>query len=273
MQISAGQWYTSGTFWAAAAVVVSALSAGAAGWVAFRVANPKRRLVYGLSKASPLIARHHGELGEHSITVSSGEQVLDQPYVLDIQLANQGRRDIPSSAFDTAEPIRLDVGCTIVAILRSPSMHVPRRTLLRQRSHILERGAGEPRARLVVRGVYHPRVEVDGTALKIGPSLLPKRQKFSLTLLVNGYPQLTCEAHLIDVEVREQIESVDVPPSVTLVASLITGLLATGAVTVADATAPAVMGTTTTLATVSVILVWRIVRAWRRQDRSGLAPH
>ena len=44
---------------------------------------------------------------------------------------------------------------------------------------------------------------VDGTSLKIGPSLIGKRQHITFTLLVDGTrPCLTCQSPLIDVQVR-----------------------------------------------------------------------
>jgi hypothetical protein len=95
---------------------------------------------------------------------------------VEIAVLNQGRLDIPTTAFDARKPLRLDVGAPIIEVLATATV---------------------PTNRAV------PAVHVDGTVLQIGPGLIPKRPTITLSILVDGpAPRLRCvEPELIDVEV------------------------------------------------------------------------
>jgi hypothetical protein len=103
-------------------------------------------------------------------------QVLADPRVLEIGLFNQGRLDIPTTAFDARKPLRLDVGATIVDVLSAATVPANRAA---------------------------PAVRFEGSMLQIGPSLIPKLQTIIFSVLVDGpAPRLTCvEPELVDVEV------------------------------------------------------------------------
>lgn len=171
----AGEWYTSGTLWAAGAVVVALLVGILTVVVTYMVGFPKRRLLYGVPVATPLLTTPDGVLRGELELRHRGE-LLTEPHVVELKLLSKGRKDIPSTAYDGGAPIRLDVGARIIEILQTsstPSTLAP------------------------------PRVAVDGTALAIGPSLLGRHQGISFTLLVEGSPCLTLESSLVDVDVKE----------------------------------------------------------------------
>jgi hypothetical protein len=181
--VIAAEWYTSGTFWAGAGVAVAALVGGATVVVTYMGAFSRRRLLWGASTVAPLLSAPDGVRGK--LELRHDGQLLTDPHVLEVVLTVQGRRDIPSDAFDNDTPIRVEAGVPIVELLRvvaEPS---------------------SPRA---------PGTRVDGTALEVGPGLIGRRQKLTFTLLVEGEPDLDCQAHLIDVDPRRYDPSA--PPGV-----------------------------------------------------------
>lgn len=104
------------------------------------------------------------------------DRALAEPRMVEVTLFNAERQAIPSEAFDRGRPLVLDLAVPIVELLE----------------------VTPPPGQLGF------AVEVDGTALRIGPDLIPKRQKLSFSLLVDGLaPELRCrEGHLIDIDVR-----------------------------------------------------------------------
>lgn len=153
----------------AAAIAFGALTL----WITWRVANPKRRLLYGMPVATPLL--NAGQDVRHGLEVRRGDHILTDPHVLEVTLFNQGRLDIPSSAFDRGRPLTLDVGVPVLDILKTTTSP----------DHAV------------------PTIDFDGTALKIGPDLLGRRQKISFSLLVDGPdPALSCPPpHPINIQV------------------------------------------------------------------------
>src|ERR1019366_3821474 len=175
---AAGGWYSSGTFWAAAGVVVAVLAAVAGVWVTLTVGFPRRRLYCGLRAAAPLLAAPAGIRGDLEL-LHRGTALAD-PRVVTVELVSRGRRDIPSEAYDDRQPLVLDVGARIVEVLQVTS------------------GPGILPA---------PRITIDGAALNIGPSLIGRRQKITINVLTDGgQPSLACHSPLIDVQVRQRAE-------------------------------------------------------------------
>jgi hypothetical protein len=174
----AGGWYTSGTFWAGAGVVVAVLAAVAVVWVTLTVGFPRRRLYFGLRAAAPLLAAPAGIRGD--LELRHRGTALADPRVVTVELVSRGRRDIPSEAFDSGQPLVLDVGARIVEVLQVTS------------------GPGI---------LPPPQVIPDGTSLKIGPSLIGRRQEITINILTDGgKPSLACHSPLIDVQVRRRTE-------------------------------------------------------------------
>jgi hypothetical protein len=175
----AGATYASGTFWAGAGVVVAALATVAGVWVTFSVGFPRRRLYFGLRATAPLLTapvgmRSHLELRHRGTT-------LADPHVLTVDLISRGRKDIPSDAYNDRQPLQLDVGARIVEILQVTS---------------------EPQT------LQPPQIATDGTLLRIGPSLIGRRQAITINVLTDsGEPSLTCRSPLIDVQVRQRTDA------------------------------------------------------------------
>jgi hypothetical protein len=192
----AGGWYTSGTFWAAAGVVVAALAAVAVVWVTLSVGFPRRRLYYGLRAAAPLLTVRSSDL-----QLLHKETPLADPYVLTVELISRGRKDIPNDAYNGGQPLQLDVGSRIVEILQITS---------------------EPETR------PPPQVAASETLLKIGPSLIGKRHQITISVLTDGgQPSLTCRSPLIDVQIRQRADD---RTTLTWALAVVAGMMAIAAV-------------------------------------------
>ncbi len=145
-------------------------------WVTFIVGWPRRRLYYGLRAAAPLLTAPAGVRSD--LELRHRGTVLTDPRVLTVELVSRGRKDIPNDAYNDREPLQLDVGARIVEILQVTS---------------------RPGTLPV------PQVTVDGTSMKVGPSLIGKRHAISINVLTDGEEHsLTCHSVLIDVQVRQR---------------------------------------------------------------------
>ena len=109
---AAGQWYTSGTFWAAAAVFVALLVGIPTFWVTW---VPRQRLFYGARPPTPLLT---AGAAIDDLEIRQRGRQLAAPHLVDVTLTARGRRDIPSSAFDQGRPLVFDVGASIVEVLQ-----------------------------------------------------------------------------------------------------------------------------------------------------------
>lgn len=174
----AGAWYASGTFWSGAGVVAAVLGAAAAVWVTLTVGFPRRRLFYRMWAVAPLLitpANHHGD-----VELLYHGTCLTDPRALTIELISRGRKDIPSDAYNDGQPLQLDVGTHVVEVIQV---------------------ASEPET------LPPPRVSADETSLMIGPSLIGRRHRITLTVLTDGGPpSLSCKSSLIDVQVRRRAD-------------------------------------------------------------------
>jgi hypothetical protein len=174
----AGAWYTSGTFWAGAGVVVAVLAAVAVVWVTLSVGFPRRRLYYWLRAAAPLLTAPTGMRSDLQL-LHRGTPLAD-PYVLTIELISRGRKDIPNDAYNGGQPLQLDVGSRIIEILQITS---------------------EPET------LIPPQVTASETLLRIGPSLIGKHHQITINVLTDGgQPSLTCRSPLVDVQIRQRID-------------------------------------------------------------------
>jgi hypothetical protein len=173
----ADQWYASAAFADTVALIAVAVIAMAVGAKAAIYAGfPKRRLYFSMPVIAPLLSAPEGIRGD--LELRHKEISLDDPHLLEVKLISKSRRDIASGDFDSHEPLCLDIGANIIEILRTTST------------------PNSPPA---------PIITHEGTSLKIGPSLIGKRQDITVTLLADGPdPRLTYEARLINVDVREQ---------------------------------------------------------------------
>ncbi len=170
----ASQWYTSNGFLAGAGIAATVLVGGAGVWITYLVSIPRRQLLYSLQSCTSLL--NASADARKNIKIFHLGKELKDPHIVKISLSSKGRSDIPSSAFDQGRPIVLEVGVPIVGQLPT------------------DVGAGPA-----------PTVDLQNTALSIGPDLISKRQQIEFNLLTDGATShLACESHLIDVKVREQ---------------------------------------------------------------------
>jgi hypothetical protein len=180
--------------------VFVALAVGiAAAWATYVVGYPRQRLFYKLSLVAPLLTSPRG-LPENLKLTYEGE-ALARPHIIEVTLISRGRRDIPRSAFDADEPIRLDVGVRILEMLRVVS---------------------EPET------MTAPNIHFDETVLNVGPNLIGKRQKITFTLLADGAsPKLSWKSSLEGVVVRRlKYSEIHVTPAFGWGMALGSGLLA-----------------------------------------------
>jgi len=178
--LGAEDWYAAGSFWVSVLVGVAGIVIGAVGAVAALRGQkqPKRRLVYGLPEVTPMLAAPDGVRAD--LELRHRGEVLKEPFLASVLLACQGNTDIASGDFDQQEPIQLDLGVDIIAILGT---------------------ATRPE------GLRAPTVRVDGTALMVGPSFFARQQTLLLTVLVDGEPALTMESSVV-AAIPERLEDV-----------------------------------------------------------------
>jgi hypothetical protein len=175
MTVASG-WYASGTFWAAAGVIVAIVTGSALAIITYMAAFPKRRLLYSMPVVAPIAAKSEGIRAELEL-LYDGTKIGD-PHVVEIQLVSRGRKDIPSSAYDRGEPVRLTINVPVLKVL----------------DQISEPSSLSP-----------PRLAVEGNTLKIGPDLIGRRQRIKITLLTDGHPSaLKCASSLIDVKMNDR---------------------------------------------------------------------
>ncbi|MGY5129220.1 hypothetical protein [Streptomyces nigrescens] len=169
----AEEWYASDVLWAAVGSVVALVTGFTAAVISHRVGTPKRRLWYGIYRSTRLLAEETGRVPE--LEVRHMGAVLEDPYIVEFRIVSRGRQDIPSSSYDAGQPITFDMGVPVLGVLETENQPVTSPS---------------------------PRMTLDATALKIGPSLLKKRQMVTYTLLVDGQPNLTSVAALEGVDLR-----------------------------------------------------------------------
>lgn len=169
----ADEWYASDVFWAAVGAL-AALVLGLAGVViTYRVGTPKRRLWYGIHRSTRLLAEESGRVPE--LEFRHRGAVLEDPYLVEFRIVSRGRQDIPSTSYDAGQPIAFDMGVPILRVLETESQPVTSPS---------------------------PRMALDSTVIKVGPSLLKKRHMVTYTLLVDGRPELTSVVALEGVDLR-----------------------------------------------------------------------
>ncbi|MGA5508991.1 hypothetical protein [Streptomyces umbrinus] len=178
--LTASSWYESGTFWTILfGVVATACAAILGAWATLRAGNPKRRLNYCLRRNIALI--NNPDQMPISLAVSHGVTSLQNPRLAEVQLWNDGRLDITANDFHNATPIKFDFGAPVVAVLG------------------IDRHPGT---------APEPDVTHEGTFLKLNPSLLPRSQSVSISVLVDREDEadIVVEAALVNVRLNRRYE-------------------------------------------------------------------
>ncbi|WP_461072155.1 hypothetical protein [Streptomyces pseudoechinosporeus] len=173
--IAADPFWASGTFWGAAGVITTVLVGIGAIWATLRSAHPKRRIAYEF-EATALGSRNH-TLGS-TLELRLNRMVLSNPHIVRVAIKNTGRRDVPSSAFDNATPIRVRLETPILEVLNAES--VPREAQI-------------------------PTYEIAEHEFHIKPSRIGKDVVVTYTLLVDDNPRPSLTSSLVDVRVTEGI--------------------------------------------------------------------
>lgn len=171
--IIAESWYESGTVWAALGVGVAVVVGIVTLVMTYRFGKPSRRLYIGMRTSVPLLAAPPDARSDLELLYR--KEKLKDPYLIELQITSRGRKDIPSSAFDSGEPVHLSLAASIIEILRT---------------------------NVNPESLPIPTVELGEREVRVGPSLFKKRQTLVITILTDGQkPVLTCKSSLIDVQI------------------------------------------------------------------------
>ena len=188
--LSHTHWYASTDFLTVLGILATVLVGVLTAWISYIVATPRYQLYYSLPLHTSLLAASTNA-ARKDIKIFHLDKELQDPHILKVRLISRSRGDIPSSAFDQERPVILDIGIPIVAML-PPDGEVGRL----------------------------PKIEYDGSALKVGPDLIGKRQEMVFTVLADGSDaKLSCESHLVNVRVRKQPSADRIPyPAIPAIA-------------------------------------------------------
>jgi hypothetical protein len=179
-------FYTSGTFWAIAAVVVTVIGIAVSAWVTWRTTNPKRQLNIWIDSDTPLMTTTTA-----GVEVSFQGTPLTDPHIVRVRIAARGRKDIVPADF--TGPIRIDLDTSVVRLISTESA--------------TKRDSLPP-----------PVLTVDNTAIVIDPAILPGDQHIRLDLLLDSAPTLTLTAPLANVTVNKTHPEQNQRPTVGLAA-------------------------------------------------------
>ncbi|GAB4052716.1 hypothetical protein [Catellatospora paridis] len=191
-------WYQKEVVWGAAGVVVAVILGVLTLWITIRGNNPRRRLVYSVPTATPVVQTRNRVSG---LQVLKDGVPLDNPYVVELTIASRSRRDIPSSAFDQNKPLVLDLGAEVVEVL----------------SHGMTPSGATP----------WTWDQTNGRQIAVGPCRLGKNERLTIALLVGGRPVVTNPQNpLIDVDLEAEVDNRIVRRTLSTWVSLITGITA-----------------------------------------------
>ncbi|MGW7465851.1 hypothetical protein ACWGJT_14370 [Streptomyces xantholiticus] len=184
MEIVAGEWWESGSWWQFAITITAALAVGAlAAWATMRSNNPKRKINWWVQSNTPLMSE---QFAGGNLTVNFLGIPVASPRIVELVIANAGRRDITAGMFHNGEAMKFDFEadvCTILDLTTSPGGSV-----------LPSRNTG---AWTVVGN------QTSGESwLEIEPSLLRRGQVVTVTVLVDGdeKPVQCVRFPLVDVE-------------------------------------------------------------------------
>jgi hypothetical protein len=157
------------------AIALLSLLATIAGLVLqWSIGKLHRRIVYGMPFSTNMV---NSSVSRSDLHILWRDEEVNDPHLLEIELAYRGRVDLSSSSFDKGRPFRLDVGAPIIDLL-----------------DIVFHPAHAPL----------PSVEYEGTELKLGPDLVRKGQTMTFVVLADGPGgPLKCESPLANVKVKQ----------------------------------------------------------------------
>lgn len=189
--VVAGQWYQSGTFWTAAGVAATLLVGIGTIIVAFlsyNTSKSKRFLDYYLMVIADL--GHYLPAGDSEIQIIRGTERIDKPHLVEIRFKYNGRSDISAADWDGGKPMKIDVHVPIVSMIEAKSFPAHYST---------------------------PEAKIGGSIITLEPGLIRRNQEISFTVLVDGYPRLSVDSHIINVKVSARTPfTMPLPPTPTL---------------------------------------------------------
>jgi len=200
---SASPWYTSGTFWAGAGVVVALLVGVATVLVTWSVGTSKRKMIYSVPTLTSLLP-YNDRFAKNAFSdleIMHNGAKLSNPYIISLRIENVGRKDIRSSDFDQGRPLLFHINASIVTMLGAAIS-----TEMRPESFRLGRTNR-------------------GDVVEVGPALFKKNGFIAVDLLTDGKPMLVCESPLIDVTIKEQNQDLMRRTAASFLASVIEAAL------------------------------------------------
>ncbi|MFI9544148.1 hypothetical protein ACIHAR_09450 [Streptomyces sp. NPDC052016] len=170
MNTLAGDWWESGSWWQFVITIAVGIAVGVlAAWATLRASNPKRQLTWWVRSNTPLMNMPGTSEGSELAVTFFGAP-LASPRIVELVIANSGRRDITAAMFHDAQPLRFDFGapvCTILDVTTSP--------------------AGSIRPTFDTAGWRIVGNDTSGECwVDVLPSLLSKGQEVVLSVLVDG---------------------------------------------------------------------------------------
>ncbi|WJN62540.1 hypothetical protein [Streptomyces phage phiScoe1] len=190
--LSAGAWYENGNFWQFAITTIVAVAIGALGaWATMRASSPKLTLNWWVESNTPLMNLSGSNSSATSdLTVQWASVPISSPRIVELKIANTGRRDITAAMFHNGESVRFDFGvglCTILDVTSQPAG--------------VDRLSFAHGAWTVVGNQSNQDTWVD-----LRPALLTRGQVVSVMVLLDGgqEPVKCLRAPLVDVKVDSQ---------------------------------------------------------------------
>lgn len=169
-------------------LIVGVLVGVLGAWATLRAAHPKRVLNWWVLSDKPLVSHAVRSRRGDGLSIRFDRIPLDEPRIVTLALANQGRRDITAAMFHDGEALTFDLGGQVLAILDIEGTA----------------GVTPPQVQHGPIVVLGERVDA-AKWLKVKPCLLRRGQEAVITLLVDGSGEVTCRAApLVDVQVMSR---------------------------------------------------------------------
>jgi hypothetical protein len=171
-------WFQGKAFNAATltVAVIGLIIATYAAYYARAALFPPRKRLHVLVKSPTSLLSSDSTLIS-GIEVKRNGETLTDPFIVDISLKATGRHDIGSVDFDQGRPLSFSLGATTLADVLEVTRHpedgnVPDYTI------------------------------TEDSRIQIGPDLLKRGTRIDLRMLVDGAPEVSLDAHLMNTEVR-----------------------------------------------------------------------
>lgn len=162
--------------WGLIANIVLAIATVIVSVLAFRRMAPKRQLEWWLESRQMVTSSGQDQIKDLEVRVQG--IVVPNPYMNSISLYSNSRVDIPSTDFDSGEPIVIEITeGGAVQIQESGSIHEIK----------IARGSGEG---------------FEWAKFGIAPQLIRRRAKATLAFVSSGAPTVSIQSSLVNVNIR-----------------------------------------------------------------------